>query len=81
MDLLIPDDFGLQPLDAHARGHLLEIIEDRHGRRSTVMTSQMPVRDRYDIIGEKTVADAILDRIVHQAIRIELCGDSLRKKR
>lgn len=80
MDMLILDDFGLQPFDAQTRGLLLDVIEDRHGKKSTVITSQIPVRDWYDIIGEKTIADAILDRIVHQAIRVELAGESLRKK-
>jgi DNA replication protein DnaC len=79
-DLLIIDDFGIQPLDQQSRAYLMDIIEDRHGKRSTIITSQLPVSGWYDIIGEKTVADAILDRIVHQAIRIELSGESLRKK-
>ena len=74
------DVFGIQPFDVQARGLLLDIIEDRHGKKSTIITSQIPVRDWYDIIGEKTIADAVLDRIVHQAIRVELKGDSLRKK-
>ncbi|WP_034502596.1 ATP-binding protein, partial [Butyricimonas virosa] len=52
---------------------------DRHGKKSTIITSQVPVKDWYDVIGEKTIADAVLDRIVHQAIRIELFGESLRK--
>jgi DNA replication protein DnaC len=81
LDLLILDDFGLQPFDSHARGNLLEIIEDRHQRKSTIITSQIPVKDWYDVIGEKTVADAVLDRIVHQAIRIEIGGESLRRKK
>jgi DNA replication protein DnaC len=59
---------------------LLEIIEDRHGNRSTIITSQLPVAKWYDIIGEQTIADAILDRIVHDAHRIELNGESLRKR-
>lgn len=80
IDMLILDDFGIQPFDVQARGLLLDIIEDRHGKKSTIITSQIPVRDWYDIIGEKTIADAVLDRIVHQAIRVELKGDSLRKK-
>ena len=80
IDMLILDDFGIQPFDVQTRGLLLDIIEDRHGKKSTVITSQIPVRDWYDIIGEKTIADAVLDRIVHQAIRVELTGDSLRKK-
>lgn len=79
-DLLILDDFGIQPFDALARASLLEIIEDRHGKRSTIFTSQLPVKQWYDVIGEKTVADAILDRIVHNAHRIELKGESLRRK-
>lgn len=79
-DLLILDDFGMEPLDAQNRAILLDIIEDRHGKRSTIITSQIPVRQWYDVIGEKTVADAILDRIVHQAQRIELKGESLRRK-
>lgn len=79
MDLLILDDFGVQPFDAQARMHLMDIIEDRHGKKSTLITSQVPVKDWYDVIGEKTIADAVMDRIVHQAIRIELHGESLRK--
>jgi DNA replication protein DnaC len=79
-DVLILDDFGLQPLDAQSRSTLLDIIEDRHGKRSTVITSQVPVGGWYDIIGERTVADAILDRLVHHGIRIELGGESLRRK-
>jgi DNA replication protein DnaC len=79
-DLLILDDFGIQPLDQQARASLLDIIEDRHGKRSTIITAQVPVKQWYDIIGEKTVADAILDRLVHDAQRIELKGESLRRK-
>src|SRR5450432_737100 len=79
-DVLILDDFGIQPLDAQGRALLLDIIEDRHSKRTTIITSQVPVKKWHDIIGEKTLADAILDRIVHQSIRIELFGDSLRKK-
>lgn len=79
-DLLILDDFGLSHLDSTARMFLLEIIEDRHGRKSTIISSQLPVAQWYEIIGESTVADAILDRMVHTAHRIELKGDSLRKK-
>ena len=79
--LVIFDDFGLQPLDNQNRITLLEIIEDRHGRGSVIITSQLPVSDWYDIIGEKTVSDAILDRLVHDAHRIELKGESLRKTR
>ena len=79
-DALILDDFGVQPLDPQSRGLLLDIIEDRHGRRTTIITSQVPVKKWHEVIGEKTLADAILDRIVHQSIRIELYGESLRKK-
>jgi DNA replication protein DnaC len=79
-DLLILDDFGLQQLDNTARMILLEIIEDRHGRKSTIIASQLPVAKWYEIIGDSTVADAILDRMVHTAHRIELKGESLRKK-
>lgn len=79
-DVLILDDFGIQPLDAQGRSLLLDIIEDRHSKRTTIITSQVPVKKWHEIIGEKTLADAILDRIVHQSIRIELYGDSLRKK-
>jgi DNA replication protein DnaC len=77
--LLILDDFGLQPLDGPSRAMLMEIIEDRHGKSSTIITSQVPVSKWHDIIGEKTVADAILDRIIHEAHRLELKGDSMRK--
>jgi DNA replication protein DnaC len=79
-DLLIIDDFGIQPFDQASRASLLEIIEDRHGKRSTIITSQLPVKQWHDVIGEKTIADAVLDRIVHSAGRIELKGESLRKK-
>lgn len=79
-NLLILDDFGLQSLDAQARQALMEIIEDRHGNQSTIITSQLPVKQWYDIIGEQTIADAILDRIVHGANRIELRGESLRRR-
>ena len=80
-NLIILDDFGLQPLDGQNRIALLEIIEDRNDRGSMIVSSQVPVKDWYDIIGEKTIADAILDRLIHQAHRIELEGESMRKKR
>ena len=79
-DALILDDFGVQPFDAQSRALLLDIIEDRHGKRSTIITAQVPVKKWHELIGEKTLADAILDRIVHQSIQIELYGESLRKK-
>jgi DNA replication protein DnaC len=80
-DLLIIDDFGIQPLDPQSRTILMEIIEDRHGKRSTIFTSQVPVNKWHEVIGEQTIADAILDRIIHDAHRLELKGESMRKKR
>ena len=80
-DLLILDDFGLHPLDKNARQALLEIIEDRHQKRSTIITSQFPVGKWHPIIGENAIADAVLDRLVHAAHRIELVGESRRKNR
>lgn len=77
--LLILDDLFLVPLDAKERPILLDIIEDRHGRKSIIITSQLPVSSWYDAIGDPTVADAILDRIVHTAHQIELSGESIRK--
>lgn len=79
--LLIIDDFGIQPLDAQNRATLMEIIEDRHGKSSTIFTSQVPVSLWHEIIGEQTIADAILDRIVHDAHRIEMVGESMRRKK
>lgn len=80
-DLLILDDFGLTRLEQQQQLDLMEIIEDRHGRASTIIASQLPVANWYDVIGEETIADAILDRLVHISYRIELKGESLRKKR
>jgi DNA replication protein DnaC len=79
--LVILDDFGLQQLDNQSRLMLLEIIEDRANQKSMIITSQLPVERWYDIIGEKTVADAIMDRLVYQSHRVELKGESMRKKR
>jgi len=79
-DLLIIDDFGITPIDAQGRAVLLEIIEDRHGKASTIITSQIPVSLWHEVIGEQTIADAVLDRIVHDAHRLVLKGESLRKK-
>ena len=73
-DLLILDDFGLTRLEPQQQLDLMEIIEDRHGKLSTMIASQLPVANWYDIIGEETLADAILDRIVHTSYRIELKG-------
>jgi len=78
-DLLILDDFGLVPIDNQNRSALMEIIEDRHKKASMIITSQLPVNCWHEVIGEKTIADAILDRIVHDAHRIELNGESMRK--
>ena len=78
-DLLIIDDFGLLPIDNVNRSALMEIVEDRHQKASMIITSQLPVNCWYEVIGEKTNADAILDRIVHDAHRVELRGESLRK--
>lgn len=80
-DLLIIDDFGLQSLDNQSRLSFLEIVEDRHEEKSTILTSQVPVEKWYEIIGDKTVADAILDRLVYSSHRIELKGESYRKKK
>jgi len=77
--LLILDDFGLQSMDNHARETLLDIIDDRYNNASTIVASQIPVSAWYDIIGEGTIADAILDRLVNSSHRIDLKGDSLRK--
>jgi len=79
-DLLILDDFGLINLEKQHQLDLMEIIEDRHGKSSTIIASQLPVANWFDIIGEATIADAILDRLVHTSYRIELKGESLRKK-
>jgi DNA replication protein DnaC len=79
--LLILDDWGLTPLDTHARLALLQIIEDRHGRQATIITSQLPVSAWHQYINDNTIADAILDRIIHQAHRIDLTGESLRKSK
>ena len=78
-ELLILDDWGLAPLAAAERRDLLEILEDRHGRAATIVTSQLPVDAWHDVIGDPTLADAILDRLIHNAHRLELAGESLRK--
>jgi DNA replication protein DnaC len=81
VQLLILDDWGLEALDAGARRDFYEILEERYGRRSTILTSQVPVDKWHEVIGDPTYADAILDRIVHNAHRIDLIGDSLRRMR
>lgn len=80
-DLLILDDWGPEKLNDEQRRDLLEIVEDRYEKRSTIVTSQVPVDHWYDMIGNPTIADAILDRLVHNAYRIELSGESMRKQR
>jgi len=80
-ELLILDDFGLKAMDANARMALMEIIEDRHQRCSTIITTQLPIKHWHEVIGESTVADAIMDRLVHSAHRINLAGESMRKKK
>jgi len=79
-DLLILDDWGLEPLNAQQRSDLLELIDARYDNKSTMITSQLPVSNWYEMIGESTHADAILDRLVHRAIKIELQGGSMRKR-
>ena len=79
-DLLILEDFGLSPFSQDKRLELMDILEDRHGRKSTIIISQLPVSAWHGVIGESTVADAIMDRIVYESYRIELKGDSVRKK-
>ena len=78
-DLLILDDWGLSTLSQSQRIDLLEILEDRNGRGATLVTSQVPVEQWHEVIGEPTLADAILDRLVHNAHRLNLTGDSMRK--
>ena len=80
VDVLILDDWGLMKLSAENRRDLLEVLEDRHGRRSTIATSQLPIEEWHGIIGDATLADAILDRLVHNAYKINLRGESMRKQ-
>jgi DNA replication protein DnaC len=79
VDLLIMDDWGLAPLARAERHDLLEIMEDRHGSRSTIITSQLPVENWHEYINDPTIADAVLDRVVHNAHKIALKGESMRK--
>jgi DNA replication protein DnaC len=81
VDLLVLDDWGPEQLNGDQRRDLLEIVEDRYDSRSILITSQLPVDRWYEIIGNPTLADAILDRVVHNAYRIDLTGDSMRKRR
>jgi DNA replication protein DnaC len=78
--LLIMDDWGPEPLNAEQRRDLLEIVDDREGKGSLLITSQIPISRWHEIIGDPTLGDAILDRVVHRAHRIELTGESLRKR-
>jgi DNA replication protein DnaC len=79
--LLILDDWGPEPLLPEQQRDLLEIVEDRYNTGSIIITSQVPVDRWYELVGSPTLADAILDRIIHNAYRIELSGESLRKRR
>ncbi len=79
--VLVIDDWGLENLKDQQRNDLLEVLEDRHGVRSTIVTSQLPVEHWHEVIGNPTIADAILDRLVHNAHKISLDGDSMRKKK
>lgn len=81
LDLLLIDDFALAPIAAHERSDLLELLDDRVGTRSTIITSQLPLAAWHEWLGEPTLADAILDRIVHGAHKIALKGESLRRRR
>ena len=81
IDLLVLDDFGLQPISETDRIILLEIIEDRYNSKSTIFASQFPIKEWYELIGENTIADAIMDRIIHNSHKINLEGESMRKKR
>jgi DNA replication protein DnaC len=80
-DLIVLDDFGLVPVGGPERRDLLEILEDRYGRRSTLVASQLPVKSWYEVIGDPTLADGILDRLVHGAYAVEMEGESMRSKR
>jgi DNA replication protein DnaC len=79
-DLLILDDWGIQKISAAQRNDLMEVIEDRHGRRSTLITSQLPIEHWHEYIGEATIADAVLDRLLHGAHRLNLTGESMRRR-
>lgn len=81
VDLLIIDDWGLSKLNAREERELLEVMEDRYELKSTIFASQVPVKDWHELIPNKTIADAILDRVVHNSYRIELNGESLRKEK
>ena len=80
VELIILDDWGIQKLNAPQRNDLMEVIEDRNGQSSTLIASQLPIENWHDVIGEATLADAILDRLIHNAHRLQLTGESMRKK-
>ena len=80
-DVLLVDDFAMAPLSDGERRNFLEICDDRYGRRSTILTSQLPIASWHAQIGDPTIADSILDRLVHNAYRIEMNGDSIRKEK
>jgi DNA replication protein DnaC len=81
LDVLIIDDWGLEPLSAATRNDLMEIMDDRYEQSATIMISQLPTDQWYEAIGDNTLADAILDRLMHNAHRINLKGESMRKKK
>ena len=80
-DLIIIDDFGLQVLDGFERIAFLEILEDRHGLKSIIITSQLPINKWHEVIADNTIADAICDRLIHSSHKINLKGDTMRKLR
>jgi len=79
--VLLIDDFAIAPIGARERSDLLEVLDDRVGTRSTIMTSQLPIENWHEYIGDPTLADAILDRLVHSAHKIHLEGESIRKRK
>jgi len=81
IDVLVLDDFAMAPLKDHERRDFLEICDDRYQRRSTILTSQLPITHWHEQIGDPSIADSIMDRLVHNAYRIELSGESMRKQR
>ena len=81
IDVLVLDDWGISPLAGEQRRDFLELVEDRYGAKSLIMTSQLPVDRWFDVIGDATIADAILDRIVHRSHRLDLKGESIRRRK
>ena len=77
---MVLDDCALAPLTANQRCDLLEVIDDRHGYKSTIVTSQLPIDQWHDVIGDAAIADAILDRLIHNAYKLPLKGESMRKR-